>query len=107
MHSNAVTAGATGSRRNSAAVSSPPTSNDGASLEAPTNEQVKLSDDDKHQGKEDSAALLKLERAIKRDLGARTSYSKFLMSAGLQGGLFNICKAYALFDEEVGYTQGM
>ena len=56
---------------------------------------------------EEAAALVKLEKAIKRDLGARTSFSKFLMSAGLQTGLFGICKAYALFDEEVGYAQGM
>ncbi|KAF1991353.1 RabGAP/TBC [Aulographum hederae CBS 113979] len=55
----------------------------------------------------DAAAMSKLEKAIKRDLGARTSYSKYLMSAGLQDGLFGICKAYALFDEGVGYAQGM
>ena len=29
------------------------------------------------------------------------------MSAGLQEGLFGICKAYALYDEDVGYAQGM
>jgi hypothetical protein len=51
--------------------------------------------------------LQKLEKAIKRDLGARTSYSKFAASAGLQEGLFGVCKAYALFDEGVGYAQGM
>jgi len=55
----------------------------------------------------DAAALQKLEKVIKRDLGTRTSFSKFLMSSGLQNGLFGICKAYALFDEEVGYAQGM
>ncbi|KAK4967581.1 hypothetical protein LTR66_011917 [Elasticomyces elasticus] len=54
-----------------------------------------------------SAAITKLEKAIKRDMGARTSYSKYLMSAGLQDGLFGVCKAYALFDEGVGYAQGM
>ncbi|KAI2642054.1 RabGAP/TBC [Xylaria nigripes] len=57
--------------------------------------------------KEDSAAMQKLERAIRRDLGARTSYSKYAAAAGLQEGLFGICKAYALFDEAVGYAQGM
>jgi len=57
--------------------------------------------------KEEAAALQKLEKAIKRDLGARTSYSKYVMSAGLQDGLFGVCKAYALFDEAVGYAQGM
>lgn len=59
------------------------------------------------KAKEDSASLLKLEKAIKRDLGARTSFSKFAASAGLQDGLFNVCKAYALFDQDVGYAQGM
>lgn len=57
--------------------------------------------------KDQVVALQKLEKTIKRDLGARTSYSKYLASAGLQDGLFGICKAYALFDEPVGYAQGM
>lgn len=61
----------------------------------------------KRTAKDEAANLVKLEKVIKRDLGARTSFSKFLMSAGLQNGLFGICKAYALFDEEVGYAQGM
>jgi hypothetical protein len=61
----------------------------------------------KKKSKEDAASLQKLEKAIKRDLGARTSYSKFAASAGLQEGLFGVCKAYALFDEGVGYAQGM
>ncbi|KAI1825344.1 RabGAP/TBC [Xylaria intraflava] len=59
------------------------------------------------QEKDDVAALQKLEKAIRRDLGARTSYSKYAAAAGLQDGLFGICKAYALFDEAVGYAQGM
>jgi Rab-GTPase-TBC domain len=58
-------------------------------------------------GKDDHAKIQKLEKIIKRDLGARTSYSKYIMSAGLQDGLFGICKAYALYDEAVGYAQGM
>lgn len=61
----------------------------------------------KKKSKEDAAALLKLEKAIKRDLGARTSFSKFAASAGMQDSLFGVCKAYALFDEGVGYAQGM
>lgn len=61
----------------------------------------------KRKAKEDAASLLKLEKAIKRDLGVRTSFSKFAASAGLQDGLFGVCKAYALFDEGVGYAQGM
>jgi hypothetical protein len=61
----------------------------------------------KKKAKEDAASLLKLEKAIKRDLGARTSFSKFAAASGLQDGLFGVCKAYALFDEGVGYAQGM
>lgn len=61
----------------------------------------------KKKTKEDAAALQKLEKAIKRDLGARTSFSKYAAAAGLQDGLFGVCKAYALFDEGVGYAQGM
>jgi Rab-GTPase-TBC domain len=61
----------------------------------------------KKKAKEDAASLQKLEKTIKRDLGARTSFSKFAASAGLQESLFGVCKAYALFDEGVGYAQGM
>ncbi|KAK3387164.1 GTPase-activating protein GYP5 [Podospora didyma] len=61
----------------------------------------------KKKDKEDMAMLQKLEKAIRRDLGARTSYSKFAAAQGLQEGLFGVCKAYALFDEGVGYAQGM
>src|SRR5207247_1899351 len=61
----------------------------------------------KKKAKEEAAALQKLEKAIKRDLGARTSFSKYAVSARLQDGLFGVCKAYALFDEGVGYAQGM
>jgi hypothetical protein len=57
--------------------------------------------------KEEVAHIQSLEKTIRRDLGARTSYSKYLMASGLQDGLFGICKAYALYDEEVGYAQGM
>lgn len=69
--------------------------------------QAKLAVDKKQKLKDDTAAIHKLEKAIKRDLGARTSYSKYLMAAGLQDGLFGICKAYALYDDAVGYAQGM
>ncbi|KAI0996440.1 hypothetical protein K3495_g11741 [Podosphaera aphanis] len=61
----------------------------------------------KRKAKEDAASLQKLEKSIKRDLGSRTSFSKFATSAGLQEGLFGVCKAYALFDEGVGYAQGI
>ncbi|KAK2735210.1 GTPase-activating protein [Myotisia sp. PD_48] len=57
--------------------------------------------------KEESASLQKLEKQIRRDLGSRTSYSKYFMSQRNQEGLFNICKAYALYDAGVGYAQGM
>ncbi|UKZ77687.1 hypothetical protein TrVFT333_005411 [Trichoderma virens FT-333] len=57
--------------------------------------------------KEDVASIQRLEKVIRRDLGARTSYSKYAAAAGLQEGLFGVCKAYALFDEGVGYAQGM
>ena len=75
--------------------------------ESITKTQEKLSEEEEKRTQEESATLQKLERSIRRDLGARTSYSKFLMSAGLQNGLFGICKAYALYDEDVGYAQGM
>ena len=61
----------------------------------------------KKKAKEDAAVLQKLEKVIRKDLGARTSYSKYAVAAGLQEGLFGVCKAYALFDESVGYAQGM
>ncbi|POS86232.1 hypothetical protein EPUL_003291 [Erysiphe pulchra] len=61
----------------------------------------------KKKAQDEAAALRKLEKTIKRDLGARTSLSRFATSSGLQEGLFGVCKAYALYDEEVGYAQGM
>ncbi|KAH6618887.1 rab-GTPase-TBC domain-containing protein [Boeremia exigua] len=72
-----------------------------------TEDPIKLQAKVAADKKDKTAAILKLERTIKRDLGARTSYSKYLMAAGLQDGLFGICKAYALYDEAVGYAQGM
>lgn len=69
--------------------------------------QAAMKAERKKKKKEDAAALQKLEKAIKRDLGARTSFSKYAAAAGLQDGLFGVCKAYALFDEGVGYAQGM
>lgn len=81
-------------------LTSPPQSVDGATSELKTKLLA-----EKH--KRDVAALTKLEKAIKRDLGARTSFSKYAQSAGLQDGLFGLCKSYALFDEAVGYAQGI
>ncbi|KAF3765478.1 hypothetical protein M406DRAFT_67920 [Cryphonectria parasitica EP155] len=62
---------------------------------------------EKKKKKEDVAMIQRLEKTIRRDLGQRTAYSKFAAAQGLQEGLFGVCKAYALFDEEVGYAQGM
>lgn len=59
------------------------------------------------KAKDDATALQKLEKTIRRDLGARTSYSKYFISQGSQESLFGLCKAYALYDEGVGYAQGM
>lgn len=59
------------------------------------------------KAKDEAAALHKLEKTIRRDLGARTSYSKYFISQGSQESLFGLCKAYALYDEAVGYAQGM
>lgn len=69
--------------------------------------QAKLTSERQAKAKEDAAALSKLEKMIKRDMGSRTSYAKYAIAAGFQDGLFNVCKAYALFDEAVGYPQGM
>lgn len=87
------------------AVHSPPLGTD--NTEDVAKLQAKLAAEKKERARQESAAIQKLEKAIKRDLGARTSFSKYLMSAGLQDGLFGICKAYALYDEPVGYAQGM
>lgn len=59
------------------------------------------------KAKTDAVALQKLEKVIRRDLGARTSYAKYFVSQGSQEGLFGLCKAYALYDAGVGYAQGM
>lgn len=61
----------------------------------------------KKRAKDEAVALQKLEKSIRRDLGSRTSYSKYFMSQKNQEGLFGLCKAYALYDEAVGYAQGM
>lgn len=61
----------------------------------------------KKKTKEDTEAIRKLEKIIRRDLGSRTSYSKYFVSQGSQESLFGLCKAYALYDEAVGYAQGI
>lgn len=94
VHSDVSTTPATSN------LTSPPQSVDGATSELKTKLLAE-------KQKRDSATLAKLEKAIKRDLGARTSFSKYAQSAGLQDGLFGLCKSYALFDEAVGYAQGI
>ncbi|KAJ5637692.1 hypothetical protein N7490_007571 [Penicillium lividum] len=59
------------------------------------------------RAKDEGVALQKLEKVIRRDLGSRTSYSKYFVSQGSQESLYGLCKAYALYDEAVGYAQGM
>lgn len=100
VHSDSSTPATTATSTN-APLQSP--SNISETIEDPIKLQARLS----AEKKQNAAAISKLEKAIKRDLGARTSYSKYVMAAGLQDGLFGICKAYALYDEAVGYAQGM
>ncbi|CAH0001722.1 unnamed protein product [Clonostachys byssicola] len=76
-------------------------------LDAAGKPQILSEAERKRKEKEDAAALQKLEKAIRRDLGTRTSFSKYAAASGLQEGLFGVCKAYALYDEGVGYAQGM
>jgi hypothetical protein len=87
-------------------VTSPPTSYETDPASA-AKLQAQLNGARQTKAKEDAAALSKLEKMIKRDMGSRTSYSKYAVAAGFQDSLFNVCKAYALFDEAVGYPQGM
>ncbi len=69
--------------------------------------QAAAAADRKKKEKDDQATIQRLEKVIKKDLGARTSYSKYAAAQGLQEGLFGVCKAYALYDEGVSYAQGM
>jgi hypothetical protein len=80
----------------------------GTGAASPTEKDpVTLAAERKKRDKEEQVMLTKLEKVIRRDLGSRTSYSKYAASQGLQEGLFGVCKAYALYDEGVGYAQGM
>jgi hypothetical protein len=100
VHSDVSTPATTNGSSN-APLPSPSITSD--SFEDPVKAQARLA----AERKQNAAEVSKLEKTIKRDLGARTSYSKYVMAAGLQDGLFGICKAYALYDEAVGYAQGM
>ncbi|KAK7921403.1 RabGAP/TBC [Apiospora marii] len=75
--------------------------------EAVQRAQAVAAAEQKKKDKEDIIKVQKLEKVIRKDMGARTSYSKYAQAAGLQDGLFGVCKAYALYDEDVGYAQGM
>ena len=69
--------------------------------------QAAMNAERQKKAKDDLASLRKLEKTIRKDLGSRSNFSKYAAAAGLQDALFGVCKAYALFDEGVGYTQGM
>jgi hypothetical protein len=90
--------------RSSSATPSPSQEGDADKL---AKEQTFNEADRAKKAKTDAVALQKLEKTIRRDLGARTSYAKYFVSQGSQEGLFGLCKAYALYDTGVGYAQGM
>ncbi|OQE43369.1 hypothetical protein PENCOP_c003G05458 [Penicillium coprophilum] len=90
--------------RSSSAAPSPSYEGDTDKL---SKEQASNDADRLKKAKTDAVALQKLEKVIRRDLGARTSYAKYFVSQGSQEGLFGLCKAYALYDPGVGYAQGM
>lgn len=92
-----------GSRSSSAA----PSPSHEADPDKLSKEQASSEAERAKKAKSDVVALQRLEKAIRRDLGARTSYAKYFVSQGSQEGLFGLCKAYALYDEGVGYAQGM
>lgn len=49
------------------------------------------------------------EKAISRDLGRTFPQHEYFQEGGGVGqdSLMAVCKAYSLYDEEVGYTQGL
>ncbi|KAF4449162.1 hypothetical protein F53441_7558 [Fusarium austroafricanum] len=107
VHSgDAVTSSASSINSDHSGTNGTPSPNE-KNAEAVLKAQAAAAAERKRKDKEDAATLQKLEKTIRRDLGARTSYSKYAAAAGLQEGLFGVCKAYALFDEGVGYAQGM
>ncbi|KAM5355578.1 hypothetical protein ACJ41O_002224 [Fusarium nematophilum] len=108
VHSgDAVTSSASSVNSEHSGANGAPSPNAEKNAEAVLKAQAVAAAERKRKDKEDAAMLQKLEKTIRRDLGARTSYSKYAAAAGLQEGLFGVCKAYALFDEGVGYAQGM
>jgi len=95
---------ASGAHSNNGSSSSPTHDPD---AEKQVKDQAVIDAAKKKKAKDDALALQKLEKTIRRDLGARTSYSRYFVSQGNQEGLFGLCKAYALYDDQVGYAQGM
>ncbi|KAK6535565.1 GTPase-activating protein [Orbilia ellipsospora] len=50
-------------------------------------------------------SVSQLEKEIKKDMGQRTSFANY--KGFRQEGLMGLMKAYAIYDPEVGYVQGM
>ena len=116
-HKDSVPSGASSEHEHSAA-STPATTNPmtspvhatAPSLDGDANAakvQAAMGAERQKKAKQDLAALRKLEKTIRKDLGSRSNYSKYAAATGMQDALFGVCKAYALFDEAVGYAQGM
>ncbi|KAK6360177.1 GTPase-activating protein, variant 2 [Orbilia blumenaviensis] len=53
----------------------------------------------------DCKTVTQLEKEIKKDMGQRTSFANY--KGFRQEGLMGLMKAYAIYDPEVGYVQGM
>jgi hypothetical protein len=86
---------------------SSPSTKDSKDDESSAKDKAASKSERKKKQMEDTASIQRLEKTIRKDVGARTAYSKFASAQGLQEGLFGVCKAYALYDEDVGYAQGM
>lgn len=113
-HSNASQAASSNSNSNNNSVHSSASSThsgdsgvNGAAPPPPKDDDPASETERKKKKQEDTASIQRLEKTIRKDVGARTAYSKFASAQGLQEGLFGVCKAYALYDEDVGYAQGM
>ncbi|KAF4550111.1 Rab-GTPase-TBC domain-containing protein 4 [Elsinoe fawcettii] len=88
------------------ATSPPPTTSEHMNDDEDKNQDTPVPEKRKKSA-DQTASIQKLEKMIRKDLGSRTAYSRYLASSGLQDGLFGVCKAYALYDAEIGYAQGM
>lgn len=114
-HSNASLGASSNSNSVKSSASSTHSADSGAGVngvsakddEASAKEKAASETERKKKKMEDTASIQRLEKTIRKDVGARTAYSKFTSAQGLQEGLFGVLKAYALYDEDVGYAQGM